>query len=105
MNRSKQIFLYYSFTDHNRIFKIVTLPWHEGNFEIFTNGQFSILSCITLSEKISLLYLLTFSYGRLEVYRSLLVCFYELGKSINLEVIFKAYKFLIIVSIIPDMNF
>src|SRR5690349_11094436 len=103
MNRSKQIFFYHSFTDHDRILEVVTFPWHECHFQVLTEGELTILRCITFSKEITTLHLLSFFHSRFQVDTGFLVCLDELREPVNSQVIFKTYQLLLLITFVTDM--
>src|SRR5260221_11973847 len=104
MNRSEQVFFYHSFTNNDGILKVVTFPWHESHFQIFTQSQLTILCGISLCQEITFLYFLSFLHCRLQVNTSFLVCFNKLGEPVYSQIIFKAYQFFLLITIITHMN-
>src|SRR5690606_29949761 len=99
------VFAHYPFADHNRILEVVTLPWHECHFQILSECEFAILSCITFSEEVALLHLLSFLHGRLQVDAGLLVCLDEFCKPVDPEIVFEAHEFFLSIAIVAYVDF
>ncbi len=42
-----------SFSDHNRVFKVVTAPWHEGYEQVATECQFAGVDTGTIGDDLT----------------------------------------------------
>ena len=61
VNRCQDIIAHETFRQDDRVFEVVTLPWHEGHEQVLTECQFSVVGTWTVSDEITLLQLLTFN--------------------------------------------
>ena len=89
VDRRKPIFTDNTLRNHDRIFKIVPLPWHEGNFEVTAQSKFALLGRIALHQHISLGNLIAHTHQRNVINTGILVGLAELdevvGANIGLE--------------------
>lgn len=62
MNGSVIIILHKSFRDDDRIFIVVSIPWHICNSKIAPDCQFSVVNGLSISENLSFYYLFSSIY-------------------------------------------
>ena len=104
MNRGQHILTNHTFRNNDSVLIVVTLPRHISHNKVTTQCQLSVLCSITLSKDITLLHALTLITDRTKVYNHVLVSTTELRNTILLQSRLKAYKLLIICTIIENTD-
>ena len=104
MNRSQNVFTNHSFGNNDSILIVITFPWHISHNKVTTQCQLTILCSVTLCEDISLLHTLPLITNRTKVYNHILVSATELRNTIFFQSRLKAYKLLIICTIIENTD-
>ena len=85
MNGGINVLLHDLLRDHDRVFKIVTIPGHEGHQHIAAEGKFAVVGVRTVGDDLPFLDVLAFVHNRFLVHASAGVRTHELAQLIHVD--------------------
>ena len=85
MNRGETIFLDHSLGYENRILKVVSVPWHEGDSHILTERQLTEIHRGSVSKNVTALNRVARANNRALIDTGVLVRTLVLGQVINID--------------------
>ena len=104
MNRSEEVFTYYSFVEHDGVLVVISLPWHVSHEEVASERKLTSLSSVSLREDVALLHPLSLITDRMEVDGHILVRAAELWYFVFLQSGFEAYELLVLCAVVEDAD-
>ena len=104
MYGGKNILLDHTLVEHDGVLIVVTLPRHEGNLEVATQGEFTILGGVTLGEDVATGDALSARTDGTEVDGCRLVGFAPLRYAVFLDGILEGYEFLLVGAVVTDAD-
>ena len=95
VNRSIAVVCSYFFRNQNRVFVVVTVPWHEGDGHVLTQSQLAQVGRCTVGHQVTTLQHIACFYGRTLVDVGRLVRTSEFNQVINIDTHFTCSRFII----------
>ena len=95
VNRSITIVRSHFFGNQNRVFVVVTVPWHEGDGHVLTQSQLAQVGRCTVGHQVTTLQHIACFYGRTLVDVGRLVRTSEFNQVINIDTHFTGSRFII----------
>src|SRR5581483_5950701 len=82
------ILLHQLLGNENRVFEVVTTPWHKGHEHVTAEAQFAVIGTRTVSNDLALLHVIALLHNRFLVDTSVLVRALELRELVNVATYF-----------------
>src|SRR5581483_11547774 len=89
VDRGINVLLDHLLRNHDGIFEVISIPWHERDEHIAPQSQFSVFSIRTIGDHLTALHVLPFSHNGLLVHTSAGVRSHKLAKLINVNPSFR----------------
>ena len=104
VNRGEDIFTNHALVQHDGVLVVVTLPRHEGHFEVAAQSQLAVLGRITFGENVAGFHTVALVADRTQVNRGALVGLAEFRELILFNGIFETYKLFVLGAVVADTN-